>query len=112
MAEQEEIKGVQVTPEKAAGEAEPDAVELTAPAGWTKKLLIAILSLGTWLFLWCVHSRLPPGFRFRFTDDELVGYYLKRKVDGLSFELEIIPVVELYKYEPWELPDDSHLRRE
>lgn len=89
MAEQEEIKGVQVTPEKAAGEAEPDAVELTAPAGWTKKvlflriphsllsvcvliynflifrvlnlfcfwLLIAILSLGTWLFLWCVHSR-------------------------------------------------------
>ncbi|KAG6532038.1 hypothetical protein ZIOFF_005876 [Zingiber officinale] len=39
MAEQEEIKGVQVTPEKAAGETEPDAVELTAPAGWTKKVL-------------------------------------------------------------------------
>ncbi|KAG6472243.1 hypothetical protein ZIOFF_069702 [Zingiber officinale] len=39
MAEQEEIKGVQVTPEKAAGDAEPDAVELTAPAGWTKKVL-------------------------------------------------------------------------
>ncbi|KAG6503196.1 hypothetical protein ZIOFF_035507 [Zingiber officinale] len=41
LAEQEEIKGVQVTPEKAAGEAEPDAVELTAPAGWTKKGLLA-----------------------------------------------------------------------
>ncbi|WOL19546.1 NAC domain-containing protein [Canna indica] len=52
---------------------------------------------------------LPPGFRFRPTDDELVGYYLKRKVDGLSIELEIIPVIELYKYEPWELPDKSFL---
>ncbi|XP_042473777.1 methyl-CpG-binding domain-containing protein 11-like isoform X2 [Zingiber officinale] len=40
MAEQEEIKGVQVTPEKAAGETEPDAVELTAPAGWTKKFVL------------------------------------------------------------------------
>lgn len=39
MAEQEEIKGGRVTPEKAASEAEPDAVELTAPAGWTKKVL-------------------------------------------------------------------------
>ncbi|WOL16669.1 NAC domain-containing protein [Canna indica] len=52
---------------------------------------------------------LPPGFRFRPTDDELVGYYLKRKVDGLSIELEIIPVIELYKYDPWELPDKSFL---
>ncbi|XP_074577025.1 uncharacterized protein LOC141833470 [Curcuma longa] len=40
MAEQEGIKGGQVTPEKAAGEAEPDAVELTAPAGWTKKFVL------------------------------------------------------------------------
>ncbi|CAL9095122.1 unnamed protein product [Musa textilis] len=52
---------------------------------------------------------LPPGFRFRPTDDELVGYYLKRKVDGLCIELEIIPVIELYKYDPWDLPDKSLL---
>lgn len=47
---------------------------------------------------------LPPGFRFHPTDDELVGYYLKRKVDGLKIELEVIPVIDLYKFEPWELP--------
>ncbi|OAY77122.1 NAC domain-containing protein 86 [Ananas comosus] len=52
---------------------------------------------------------LPPGFRFHPTDDELVGYYLKRKVDGLKIELEVIPVIDLYKFEPWELPDKSFL---
>ncbi|WVZ57707.1 hypothetical protein U9M48_008060 [Paspalum notatum var. saurae] len=52
---------------------------------------------------------LPPGFRFHPTDDELVGYYLKRKVDNLKIELEVIPVIDLYKSEPWELPDKSFL---
>ncbi|XP_008786297.2 NAC domain-containing protein 71 [Phoenix dactylifera] len=52
---------------------------------------------------------LPPGFRFHPTDDELVGYYLKRKVEGLKIELEVIPVIDLYKFEPWELPDKSFL---
>jgi hypothetical protein len=32
-----------------------------------------------------------------------VNYYLKRKVHGLSIELDIIPEVDLYKCEPWEL---------
>ncbi|PKA60073.1 NAC domain-containing protein 74 [Apostasia shenzhenica] len=54
-------------------------------------------------------TSLPPGFRFHPTDDELVGYYLKRKVDGLKFELEVIPVVDLYKFDPWELPEKSFL---
>ncbi|KAJ1693520.1 hypothetical protein LUZ63_010218 [Rhynchospora breviuscula] len=52
---------------------------------------------------------LPPGFRFHPTDDELIGYYLKRKVEGLHIELEVIPVIDLYKFEPWELPDKSFL---
>ncbi|XP_006662089.1 NAC domain-containing protein 71-like [Oryza brachyantha] len=52
---------------------------------------------------------LPPGFRFHPTDDELVGYYLKRKVDSLKIELEVIPVIDLYKFEPWELPEKSFL---
>ncbi|RZS11885.1 hypothetical protein BHM03_00043262 [Ensete ventricosum] len=47
---------------------------------------------------------LPPGFRFHPTDEELVGYYLKRKVEGLKIELEVIPVISLYKSDPWELP--------
>ncbi|RWW05174.1 hypothetical protein GW17_00031571 [Ensete ventricosum] len=47
---------------------------------------------------------LPPGFRFHPTDEELVGYYLRRKINGHNLELEIIPEVDLYKCEPWELP--------
>jgi hypothetical protein len=46
---------------------------------------------------------LPPDFRFHPTDEELVNYYLKRKVHSLSIELDIIPEVDLYKCEPWEL---------
>jgi hypothetical protein len=47
---------------------------------------------------------LPPGFRFHPTDEELVAYYLKRKINGREIELEVIPEVDLYKCEPWELP--------
>ncbi|KAL8150560.1 hypothetical protein V2J09_020368 [Rumex salicifolius] len=54
---------------------------------------------------------LPPGFRFHPTDEELVGYYLKRKVEGQEIELEVIPVVDFYKHDPWELPDKSFLPR-
>lgn len=52
---------------------------------------------------------LPPGFRFHPSDEELVGYYLKRKVHGRKIELDIIPEVDLYKCEPWDLPDKSFL---
>lgn len=54
---------------------------------------------------------LPPGFRFHPTDEELVGYYLKRKVEGLEIELEVIPEINLYKFDPWELPGKiSHIK--
>ncbi|XP_049931745.1 NAC domain-containing protein 86-like isoform X2 [Nymphaea colorata] len=52
---------------------------------------------------------LPPGFRFHPTDEELVAFYLKRKIHGLKIELEIIPEVDLYKCEPWDLPEKSFL---
>lgn len=52
---------------------------------------------------------LPPGFRFHPTDEELVAYYLKRKINGKKIELEIIPEVDLYKCEPWDLPGKSLL---
>ncbi|KAL2551276.1 NAC domain containing protein 28 [Forsythia ovata] len=52
---------------------------------------------------------LPPGFRFHPTDEELVAYYLKRKINGHRIELEIIPEVDLYKCEPWDLPGKSIL---
>ncbi|KAK8630464.1 hypothetical protein V6N13_079256 [Hibiscus sabdariffa] len=52
---------------------------------------------------------LPPGFRFHPTDEELVVYYLKNKINGRRIELEIIPEVDLYKCEPWDLPGRSLL---
>ncbi|KAK7302040.1 hypothetical protein RJT34_12919 [Clitoria ternatea] len=52
---------------------------------------------------------LPPGFRFHPTDEELVSYYLKRKINGRKIDLEIIPEVDLYKCEPWDLPGKSLL---
>ncbi|XP_073278509.1 NAC domain-containing protein 54-like [Primulina huaijiensis] len=52
---------------------------------------------------------LPPGFRFHPTDEELVAYYLKRKINGQKIELEVIPEVDLYKCEPWDLPGKSLL---
>lgn len=48
---------------------------------------------------------LLPGFGFHPTDEELVAYYLKRKVHGHKIEHDIIPEVDLYKCEPWDLPD-------
>ncbi|CAH8254330.1 unnamed protein product [Arabidopsis lyrata] len=56
-----------------------------------------------------VGSYLPPGFRFHPTDEELVGYYLHRRNEGLQIELEIIPLMDLYKFDPWELPEKSFL---
>ncbi|XP_021856048.1 NAC domain-containing protein 54 [Spinacia oleracea] len=52
---------------------------------------------------------LPPGFRFHPTDEELVAYYLKRKINGHKIDLEIIPEIDLYQFEPWELPSKSLL---
>ncbi|XP_057798251.1 NAC domain-containing protein 35-like [Salvia miltiorrhiza] len=45
-----------------------------------------------------------PGFRFHPTEEELVDFYLRRKVEGKSFNLELITFLDLYRYDPWELP--------
>ncbi|KAG6466569.1 NAC domain-containing protein 53-like [Zingiber officinale] len=55
-------------------------------------------------------SRLAPGFRFHPTDDELVSYYLKRKVRGLPLRVDAVAEVDLYRCEPWELPGLSRIR--
>ncbi|KAL2632135.1 hypothetical protein R1flu_016821 [Riccia fluitans] len=54
-----------------------------------------------------VTMKLPPGFRFHPTDEELVVYYLKRKVGNRPIGLEVIAEVDLYKWEPWDLPDKA-----
>ncbi|XP_021822663.1 protein NTM1-like 9 [Prunus avium] len=46
---------------------------------------------------------LPVGFRFRPTDEELVNYYLKNKLEGSHAE-NIIDEIDILKFEPWDLP--------
>ncbi|OEL17875.1 NAC domain-containing protein 30 [Dichanthelium oligosanthes] len=47
----------------------------------------------------------PPGFRFHPTEEELVGYYLVRKVAAQKIDLDIIREVDLYRIEPWDLQE-------
>ncbi|KAJ6419369.1 hypothetical protein OIU84_029474 [Salix udensis] len=48
---------------------------------------------------------LPAGFRFHPTDDELVNHYLLKKCGGQSISAPIIAEIDLYKYDPWQLPE-------
>ena len=45
-----------------------------------------------------------PGFRFHPTDEELVRFYLKRKIQQKSLPIELIRQLDIYKYDPWDLP--------
>ncbi|KAK9063554.1 hypothetical protein SSX86_017424 [Deinandra increscens subsp. villosa] len=55
--------------------------------------------------------RLPPGFRFHPTDEELVVQYLKRKVHSFPLPASIIPEVDVCKSDPWELPGNCEQER-
>ncbi|KAK4404019.1 NAC domain-containing protein 53 [Sesamum angolense] len=55
-------------------------------------------------------SVLGPGFRFHPTDEELVQYYLRRKVCGKALRLDAISEIDVYKAEPWDLPYMSKLK--
>ncbi|RWW83240.1 hypothetical protein BHE74_00008259 [Ensete ventricosum] len=48
--------------------------------------------------------QLPPGFRFHPTDEELVMHYLCRMCAGLPVAVPIVAELDLYKYDPWQLP--------
>ena len=47
---------------------------------------------------------LPAGFRFHPTDDELVNHYLCRKCASQPIAVPIIAEIDLYKFDPWQLP--------
>nr|GMD66475.1 NAC domain-containing protein 30-like [Ipomoea batatas] len=51
----------------------------------------------------------PPGFRFHPTEEELVGYYLKRKINSLKIDLDVITDIDLYRMEPWDIQDRCKL---
>ncbi|KAK3033119.1 hypothetical protein RJ639_036478, partial [Escallonia herrerae] len=45
-----------------------------------------------------------PGFRFHPTDEELVAFYLRKKVEKRPISIELIKQIDIYKYDPWDLP--------
>lgn len=74
--------------------------------------------IGLPIFAFCMMSRvprrgpeeqlnLPPGFRFYPSDEELVVHYLCRKAASQPFPIPIIAEVDLYKFNPWDLPDKA-----
>ncbi|GAB2224040.1 hypothetical protein Droror1_Dr00004786 [Drosera rotundifolia] len=54
-------------------------------------------------------ATVPPGFRFHPTEEELVGYYLQRKINSMRIDLDIIVDIDLYKMEPWDIQDRCKL---
>ncbi|KAF9670217.1 hypothetical protein SADUNF_Sadunf13G0045400 [Salix dunnii] len=57
-------------------------------------------------------SSLPPGFRFHPTDEELILHYLKKKLASTPFPVSVIADVDIYKFDPWDLPDYTLLIRD
>uniref|UniRef100_A0A5B7C8P3 Putative Transcription factor n=1 Tax=Davidia involucrata TaxID=16924 RepID=A0A5B7C8P3_DAVIN len=50
-------------------------------------------------------SQVPPGFRFHPTEEELLQYYLRKKVSYEKIDLDVIREVDLNKLEPWDIQD-------
>lgn len=45
-----------------------------------------------------------PGFRFHPTEQELLEFYLKNMVTGRRDCFGVIGFLNIYRYDPWELP--------
>ncbi|KAM0854796.1 hypothetical protein ACQ4PT_050184 [Festuca glaucescens] len=60
-----------------------------------------------------IEMKLPPGFRFYPSDEELVCHYLQNKVANHRFAraspARTMVEVDLHVHEPWELPDVARL---
>ncbi|KAL2516640.1 NAC domain-containing protein 12 [Abeliophyllum distichum] len=50
-------------------------------------------------------SNVPPGFRFHPTEEELLHYYLRKKVGYEKIDLDVIRDIDLNKLEPWDIQD-------
>lgn len=54
-------------------------------------------------------EKLPPGFRFHPSDEELITYYLVNKISDANFTGKAIGDVDLNKCEPWDLPGKAKM---
>ncbi|KAL5135312.1 NAC transcription factor 29 [Glycine soja] len=54
-----------------------------------------------------IEIQLPPGFRFHPSDEELIVHYLRNKVASSPLPASFITEIDLYKYNPWELPSKA-----
>ncbi|KAJ0964143.1 hypothetical protein J5N97_029265 [Dioscorea zingiberensis] len=54
-------------------------------------------------------SRVPPGFRFHPTEEELLNYYLTKKVACEKIDLDVIRDVDLNKLEPWDIQEKCRI---
>lgn len=48
-----------------------------------------------------------PGYKFSPTEEELVLYYLRRKIEGFEKCGDVISEIDITKHEPWDLPEKS-----
>ncbi|XP_017621326.1 NAC transcription factor 47-like [Gossypium arboreum] len=53
------------------------------------------------------HSSVPPGFRFHPTDEELILHFLMKKLSSSPFPVSIIADVDIFKFDPWDLPGET-----
>lgn len=50
-------------------------------------------------------EHIPTGYRFFPTEEELVGFYLNKKLQGEVNDIDkVIPVIDINGVEPWNLP--------
>ncbi|PIN11117.1 hypothetical protein CDL12_16292 [Handroanthus impetiginosus] len=50
-----------------------------------------------------MESCVPPGFRFHPTEEELVGHYLRRKINSMKIDLDVIIDIDPCPMEPWDI---------
>ncbi|GMJ04860.1 Arabidopsis NAC domain containing protein 37, vascular related NAC-domain protein 1 [Hibiscus trionum] len=74
------------------------------PTKWTDSVSLAIRHSFSATAV-VMDSCVPPGFRFHPTDEELVGYYLRKKVESQKIDLDVITDIDLYRIEPWDLKE-------
>lgn len=50
---------------------------------------------------------MPPGFRFRPTDQELLDYYLRKKAASEPLHQDVIKEIDIKRLEPWDIKGRS-----